>query len=83
MNLNFVSRIPDITFWLDAPIETGMRRASERGALDRFEQEKVSFFESVRAGFSEIHAREPDRMKRLDATQIPELVFAEALSWLQ
>ena len=82
LNENFVSKMPDITFWLDAPIELGMNRARERGALDRFEQEKVVFFESVRSGFAEIHVREPERMKRLDATQTPETVFAEALSYL-
>ena len=44
LNENFVSKMPDITFWLDAPIELGMNRARARGALDRFEQEKVVFF---------------------------------------
>ena len=44
LNQNFVSRMPDVTFWLDAPIELGMSRARARGELDRFEQEKVSFF---------------------------------------
>ena len=82
LNQNFVSHCPDVTFWLDAPIETGMARARERGALDRFEQEKVSFFEKVRTGFEEIHQNEPERMKRLDATQVPEQVFKEALSYL-
>ena len=82
LNENFVSRMPDLTFWLDAPIELGMTRARERGALDRFEQEKVAFFASVRSGFAEIHTREPERMKRLDATQSPEQVFAEALNYL-
>ena len=82
LNINFVAKMPDITFWLDAPIELGMTRARERGALDRFEQEKVSFFEKVRTGFEEIHRHEPERMKRLDATQVPEQVFKEALSYL-
>ena len=59
-----------------------MNRARARGALDRFEQEKVAFFESVRLGFAEIHAHEPKRMKRLNATQSQEQVFAEALSYL-
>lgn len=31
LNENFVSHMPNITFWLDAPIETGMSRARERG----------------------------------------------------
>ncbi len=82
LNENFVAKMPDMTFWLDAPIETGLSRARERGALDRFEQEKVSFFEKVRAGFVEIQQREPQRMKRLDATQNPEQVLADALAYL-
>ena len=82
LNTNFVAQMPDITFWLDAPIELGMTRARERGALDRFEQEKVSFFAKVRSGFEEIQRHEPERMKRLDATQAPEQVFKDALSYL-
>ena len=82
LNGHFVSHMPNITFWLDAPIETGMARARERGALDRFEQEKVSFFEKVRAGYQTLWEQQPERMKRLDATQTPEQVFAQALSFL-
>lgn len=83
LNENFVEKMPDITFWLDAPIEVGMERARERGALDRFEQEKVTFFEKVRSGFAEIHLQEPERMKRLDATQTAEQVFDEAMSFFE
>ncbi|MDV2467982.1 dTMP kinase [Acinetobacter chinensis] len=83
LNDNFVVKMPDITFWLDAPTELGMSRARERGALDRFEQEKVSFFEKVRSGFAEIYQNEPLRMKRLDATQTPEQVFKDALEQIQ
>ncbi|MEG0030639.1 dTMP kinase [Acinetobacter sp.] len=82
LNENFVSHMPDITFWLDAPIETGMSRALERGALDRFEQEKVTFFEKVRAGYQQLWEQYPERVKRLDATQSPEQVFAQALQYL-
>ena len=83
LNDNFVARMPDVTFWLDAPIELGMNRARERGALDRFEQEKVSFFEKVRSGYETLWQRHPQRMKRLDATQAPEQVFAQAMAELQ
>jgi dTMP kinase len=82
LNENFVSLMPNITFWLDAPIETGMSRARERGALDRFEQEKVTFFEKVRAGYQQLWEQYPERVKRLDATQSPEQVFAQALQYL-
>ena len=82
LNQNFVEKFPNLTFWLDAPIETGMSRARERGALDRFEQEKVTFFEKVRAGYLAISQQEPERVKRLDATQSPEQVFNQALEYL-
>ena len=82
LNDHFVSHMPNITFWLDAPIETGMSRARERGALDRFEQEKVTFFEKVRAGYQQLWEQYPERVKRLDATQSPEQVFIQALQYL-
>lgn len=83
LNENFVTRMPDFTFWLDAPIEIGMTRARERGALDRFEQEKVTFFEKVRAGYATLAERHPERIKRLDATQTADQVFEQALSYLK
>lgn len=83
LNANFVSHIPDITFWLDAPTELGMSRARARGALDRFEQEKAAFFEKVRSGYQELWERQGERIKRLDATQTPEQVFHQALACLQ
>ena len=83
LNQNFVSHMPSVTFWLDAPIELGMSRARERGALDRFEQEKVAFFDKVRAGYQELFEQSPERMKRLDATQSPEQVFEQAVAYLK
>ena len=83
LNQTFVSHMPNITFWLDAPIELGMNRARERGALDRFEQEKLSFFTKVRAGYESLWQAEPERIKRLDATQNAELVFEDALNYVK
>jgi dTMP kinase len=82
LNQTFVARMPNITFWLDAPIELGMTRARERGALDRFEQEKLSFFAKVRAGYETLWQTAPERVKRLDATQNADVVFEEALQHL-
>ena len=83
LNQTFISQMPKITFWLDAPIELGMTRARERGALDRFEQEKLSFFAKVRAGYETLWQAEPERIKRLDATQNADVVFEEALRYLK
>jgi dTMP kinase len=82
LNANFVSHMPNITFWLDAPTELGMSRARERGALDRFEQEKATFFEKVRSGYQELWEKQGERIKRLDATQTPEQVFEQAVTYL-
>ncbi|TSH78050.1 dTMP kinase [Acinetobacter sp. RF15A] len=83
LNKSFVAHMPDLTFWLDAPIELGMTRARERGALDRFEQEKMTFFEKVRTGYATLWQRYPDRIKRLDATLLPDQVFDQAFQYLK
>ena len=60
---------PDLTVLLDAPVEVGMERARERGAFDRFESEKISFFEHVRRAYllqAELH---PERIKLIKANQ--------------
>lgn len=60
---------PDLTLLLDAPVEIGIERARERGAFDRFELEKVSFFEQVRRAYllqAELH---PKRIKLIKANQ--------------
>lgn len=83
LNKHFVNIIPDITFWLDAPIEVGMERANNRGKLDRFEKEKLEFFKKVRHGYEVLHQEEPGRIKRLDATQSTDLVFQTAIAYLE
>lgn len=83
LNANFVSHMPNITFWLDAPTELGMSRARERGALDRFEQEKATFFEKVRSGYQELCGEQGERIKRIDATQTPDQVFEQAVAYLK
>lgn len=62
------ARRPDLTLLLDAgPEVTGARRAHRGGRLDRFEQEDEAFFSRVRAGYLAIAAREPERVRLVDA----------------
>ncbi len=42
---------PDAVLLLDLPVEQGLRRASKRGELDRFEQEDLAFFNRVRQAY--------------------------------
>lgn len=60
---------PDITLLLDAPVEVGMARARERGALDRFEQEQIKFFDSVRTTYLAMASDHPERYRFIDASQ--------------
>ena len=79
----FVPVMPQLTFWLDAPVEVGMQRAQKRGALDRFEQEKLEFFERVRGVYKARAVAEPSRIVRIDATQSPEIMLVQAISALE
>lgn len=60
---------PDLTFILDLEPEIGLQRASRRGQLDRFEQEKIEFFTRVRSAYLERAAADPHRCQVVDASQ--------------
>jgi dTMP kinase len=74
---------PDCTFLLDLPIEIGMQRASSRGDLDRFEQEKLSFFERVRAIYLARAEQDVNRFKIIDASQDMKAVVNQLTAELQ
>jgi dTMP kinase len=63
-------RRPELTLLLDVPVEIGMARARRRDAgqiRDRFEQERVEFFERVRKVYLARASAEPDRIAIVDA----------------
>lgn len=74
---------PDMTILLDAPIETGMERARNRGKLDRFEEEKYEFFNKVRNNYLERANAEKSRFRVVDATQTLDCVQTDIASLLQ
>ncbi|WP_169392618.1 MULTISPECIES: dTMP kinase [Psychrobacter] len=63
---NFVPKLPDLTLWLDLPVDLGMARADKRSKADRFEQERQDFFNRVYEGFATLANHEP-RFCRIDA----------------
>jgi len=67
----------DLTLLLDLPVEIGMARASARAALDRFEQEQLSFFEAVRHTYLARAKAEPDRVAIIDASPALDQVQAQ------
>jgi dTMP kinase len=65
---------PDHTILFDLPVEVGLKRAGERGDLDRFEQERASFFQRVREAYLGRAERDPQRFLVVDAGQELESV---------
>ncbi|MCQ8183054.1 dTMP kinase [Methylomonas sp. SURF-1] len=74
---------PDLTFVLDAPVETGLQRAKRRGELDRFETEQLDFFERIRQSYLQRAAGDPVRYKIIDAALPLPQVQAHLLAELE
>ena len=73
---------PDMTLLLDLPVETGLERARNRSEPDRFESEKIEFFENVRSAYLKIAHNEPERVKVIDASKPLEEVQMQIKSVL-
>jgi dTMP kinase len=60
---------PDLTILLDAPVEIGLERVRERGGTDRFESQRLEFFQRAREIYLSRAEREPDRCVVVDASR--------------
>jgi len=60
---------PDLTLLLDVPVAVGLARAGKRGALDRFEQEEVEFFERVRVCYLHMAQQYAARYRVIDSAR--------------
>ncbi len=71
---------PDLTILLDLPVEASLARLSGglfRETRDRFERERVEFFERVREAYLERRRRRPERYRVIDAgLDVPEVTRA-------
>jgi dTMP kinase len=74
---------PDLTVLLDAPTAVSAERIAGRDWQDRFEQERAEFFERVRQAYLAIAAREPGRVRIIDASQPLVSVQQQLLETLQ
>lgn len=80
-NLAIGETIPDITFFIDIPIEVSLRRKAKRddNDLDRIEVSDNNFYEKVRKGYFEISKTEK-RFRVLDGTQSIEVVSNQIIN---
>lgn len=73
---------PDLTLYLDIDVKLGLERAGKRGQLDRFEIEKIDFFERVRATYLERARANTERYKIINAAKTLIEVQADIASVL-
>ena len=77
---------PDLTLLFDLPVETGLKRATDRDNLlkdssssDRFEKESLNFHNKVREGYLDILKNEPARVRLIDAARDIDTIQQEVL----
>ena len=58
---------PQLTLLFDVAPNVGLRRAGKHSDPDRFEREDQQFFDATRQAYLDIAAREPRRVKVIDA----------------
>ena len=87
-NLVQGSFTPDLTILLDLDPELGLQRAAKRSEKDRFEQEKIQFFQRVRAAYLHRAEAQPKRFRVIngndDVSAIAEKIYAavcEKFKW--
>ena len=74
--------LPDRTILLDLSPEVGLKRASTRNELDRFESENIEFHERLRKSFLGSADDNPDRFITVDAEQEPDKILQSVINKL-
>lgn len=74
---------PDLTILLDVPVDTGLQRANQRGAPDRFEREQRVFLERVRQAYLARAGGDPRRIRVVDAALAQSEVTRAVVDILQ
>jgi dTMP kinase len=83
------SLTPDLTFLFDLPTEKGLSRAwkqinsgSRKMDETRFEEEKISFHEKIRAGYLDVAKANPERFRIINALNSETQVRSEIIQAL-
>ncbi len=76
---------PDLTFFLDLPVEVGLARARAQTADklgDRLEREELNFYKQIRDGYLEL-AKEAERFRVIDANRSIKEVKSDILQEIE
>ena len=75
--------MPDATIFLSVPLAVGLARVTQRGNLDRLDQENYAFHERVASGYEQVTQRFAQRIHVIDASRSPKEVIQDALETCQ
>lgn len=73
---------PDITFFFDISPEVALKRRIQATGADRIENEKMEFHMKVYHGYKSLAAKDPDRIKTIDADRSIEEIAEDVKLWL-
>jgi len=68
---------PHLTILLDIDPRTGLKRKRNKQNRDRMEKEEIEFYDRVRRGYLKLAEREPERIKKVDASRDEAAVHSE------
>lgn len=71
---------PDLTLWLQLPVEQGLARVRQRGAGDRMERTDLAFHQRVQAGFETLAQQYPQNRATIEAGDSPTAVAGAILA---
>jgi len=78
---------PDLTLWLQLPVEQGLARVSQRGARDRMERADLTFHQRVQRGFETLAQQYPHNRATIKAgdspTAVAGAIFAVVETYLE
>lgn len=81
--------VPDLTLWLNVPVEAGLTRIKARKKVDRIEQADLEFHYRVAEGFATLAKMYPQRIVPIDGNgdrdhvtqQIKNILNQKLLEW--
>jgi len=74
---------PDLVVILDIDVKAGLERVAKRGEKDRFEEERMEFFEKVRNGYLQRAKANPKAYAIVDAAQSEQRVTKDLIAVLE